>query len=62
MATELGLDPSLVRPRELSAAPARQGRPSPTNDLDGGELRPADCVDWVERASGWLERKAKAEG
>ena len=52
MAAELGLDPFAVRRANLLVAPART-----INDLQVNSYGLAECLDRVERASGWRERK-----
>jgi 4-hydroxybenzoyl-CoA reductase subunit alpha len=51
MARELGLDPFAVRRANLLTAPTRT-----LNDLMVNSYGLADCLDRVERASGWHER------
>jgi 4-hydroxybenzoyl-CoA reductase subunit alpha len=51
MARELGLDPFAVRRRNLLVAPTRT-----LNDLMVNSCGLAECLDRVERASGWRER------
>lgn len=51
MARELGLDPFAVRRANLLAAPTRT-----LNDLMVNSYGLAECLDKVERASGWRER------
>ncbi|MBI4986675.1 MAG: 4-hydroxybenzoyl-CoA reductase subunit alpha [Rhodocyclales bacterium] len=54
MAAELGLDPFEVRRRNLLQ--------SPTETINGLIITSyglPDCLDWVESASGWRERKGK---
>ncbi|OPF94716.1 4-hydroxybenzoyl-CoA reductase subunit alpha [Rhodopseudomonas palustris] len=51
MARELGLDPFAVRRANLLAAPTRT-----LNDLMVNSYGLAECLDKVERASGWHER------
>ncbi|ABD86580.1 4-hydroxybenzoyl-CoA reductase subunit alpha [Rhodopseudomonas palustris] len=51
MARELGLDPFAVRRANLLTAPTRT-----LNDLMVNSYGLADCLDKVERASGWHER------
>ena len=55
MANELGLDPFAVRRANLMPA-------APTftdNDLMVNSYGLPECLDWVERESGWKERKGK---
>jgi 4-hydroxybenzoyl-CoA reductase subunit alpha len=52
MAAELGLDPFAVRRANLLVAPTRT-----INDLQVNSYGLAECLDRVERASGWRERK-----
>jgi len=54
MAAELGLDPIAIRRKNLLQAP--------TDTINGLKVMSyglGDCLDWVERASGWKERKGK---
>ena len=51
MARELGLDPITVRRANLLQAPTRT-----MNDLMVNSYGLAECIDKVERASGWRER------
>jgi 4-hydroxybenzoyl-CoA reductase subunit alpha len=51
MARELGLDPIAVRRANLLQAPTRT-----MNDLMVNSYGLAECIDKVERASGWHER------
>ncbi|NEW88501.1 4-hydroxybenzoyl-CoA reductase subunit alpha [Rhodopseudomonas sp. WA056] len=51
MARELGLDPFAVRRANLLAAPTRT-----LNDLMVNSYGLAECLDKVERASGWRDR------
>ncbi len=51
MARELGLDPIAVRRANLLQAPTRT-----MNDLMVNSYGLAECIDKVERASGWRER------
>ena len=51
MARELGLDPFAVRRANLLQAPTRT-----MNDLTVNSYGLAECLDKVERASGWRER------
>lgn len=51
MARELGLDPIAVRRANLLQAPTRT-----MNDLMVNSYGLAECIDTVERASGWRER------
>ena len=54
MARELGLDPFAVRRANLLQAPTRT-----LNDLVVNSYGLAECLDKVERASGWRERLGK---
>ena len=54
MARELGLDPFAVRRANLLQAPTRT-----LNDLMVNSYGLAECLDKVERASGWRERLGK---
>jgi 4-hydroxybenzoyl-CoA reductase subunit alpha len=54
MAGELGLDPFAVRRSNLLQAPTRT-----INDLMVNSYGLAECLDKVERASGWHERKGR---
>ena len=55
MARELGLDPFAVRRANL-----HQQAPTFTdNDLMVNSYGLPECLDWVEQASGWKERKGK---
>ena len=54
MARELGLDPFAVRRVNLLQAPTRT-----MNDLTVNSYGLAECLDKVERASGWRERLGK---
>ncbi|MCZ7657019.1 MAG: 4-hydroxybenzoyl-CoA reductase subunit alpha [Xanthobacteraceae bacterium] len=54
MARELGLDPFAVRRGNLLQAPTRT-----LNDLTVNSYGLAECLDKVERASGWRERHGK---
>mgnify|MGYP001334057453 CR=1 FL=1 len=54
MAAQLGLDPFAVRRANLLAAPART-----LNDLQVNSYGLPQCLDAVERASGWQARKGK---
>ncbi|MDZ4254519.1 MAG: 4-hydroxybenzoyl-CoA reductase subunit alpha [Sulfuritalea sp.] len=54
MAAELGLDPIAIRRRNLLQAP--------TDTINGLKVMSyglGDCLDWVEAASGWKQRKGK---
>jgi 4-hydroxybenzoyl-CoA reductase subunit alpha len=53
MAGELTLDPFAVRRANLLEAPHRT-----LNDLQVNSYGLPACLDWVERASGWKERRA----
>ena len=54
MAAELGLDPFAVRRVNLVTAPHRT-----INDLQVNSCGLAECLDRVEAASGWRERRGK---
>jgi 4-hydroxybenzoyl-CoA reductase subunit alpha len=54
MAAELGLDPFEVRRANLISVPYRT-----INDLQINSYGLPECLDWVEQASGWRERKGK---
>jgi len=54
MATELGLDPFAVRRANLIIAPMVTA-----NDLMVNSYGMAECLDWVEQASGWHARKGR---
>lgn len=54
MARELGLDPFAVRRANLLSAPMFTA-----NDLMVNSYGLAECLDKVEKASGWVERKGK---
>jgi 4-hydroxybenzoyl-CoA reductase subunit alpha len=54
MATELGLDPFVVRRANLLKAPTMT-----ENDLLVNSYGLDQCLDWVEEASGWKQRKGK---
>ncbi|NMG43241.1 4-hydroxybenzoyl-CoA reductase subunit alpha [Aromatoleum toluvorans] len=57
MAGELGLDPIDVRRRNLLKAP--------TDTINGLKVMSyglPECIDWVEQASGWRERRGKLVG
>ena len=54
MAGELGLDPFAVRRANYLTAPTFTD-----NDLMVNSYGLPECVDWVERASGWRARKGK---
>ena len=54
MAAELGLDPFAVRRANLLNAPCFTD-----NDLMINSYGLPECMDWVERESGWNERKGK---
>ncbi len=54
MARELGLDPFAVRRANLLQAPTRT-----INDLTVNSYGLAECLDTVERASGWRDRLGK---
>ncbi len=51
---ELGLDPFAVRRANLIEPPYRT-----INDLQVNSYGLPECLDWVEKASGWRERKGK---
>jgi len=54
MASELGLDPIALRRANLIEPPYRT-----LNDLQVNSYGIPECLDWVERASGWRERHGK---
>src|SRR6478752_7467583 len=54
MAAELGLDPFVVRRANLLTAPTFTD-----NDLMVNSYGLPECLDWVERESGWQKRKGK---
>jgi 4-hydroxybenzoyl-CoA reductase subunit alpha len=54
MAGELGLDPFAARRANLLKAPTFTD-----NDLMVNSYGLPECMDWVEKASGWRERKGK---
>jgi 4-hydroxybenzoyl-CoA reductase subunit alpha len=54
MGQELGLDPFAVRRANLIATPYRT-----LNDLQVNSCGLAAALDWVERASGWRERRGR---
>ena len=54
MATELRLDPFAVRRANLLSAPCFTD-----NDLMVNSYGLPECLDWVEKESGWKERKSK---
>jgi 4-hydroxybenzoyl-CoA reductase subunit alpha len=54
MATELGLDPFAVRRANLLTAPTFTD-----NDLMVNSYGLPECLDWVEKESGWHARKGK---
>jgi 4-hydroxybenzoyl-CoA reductase subunit alpha len=54
MAGALGMDPFAVRRANLLTAPTRT-----QNDLMVNSYGLPECLDWVERESGWKERKGK---
>ncbi len=54
MASELGLDPFAVRRANLLAVPHRT-----INDLQVNSCGLGECLDTVERASGWRERRGR---
>jgi len=54
MASELGLDPFQVRRANLLSAPTFTD-----NDMMVNSYGLPECMDWVEKQSGWSERKGK---
>jgi 4-hydroxybenzoyl-CoA reductase subunit alpha len=54
MAAELGLDPFAVRRANLLHSPTVT-----QNDMIVNSYGLPECLDWVEQASGWKERKGK---
>jgi len=54
MAGELGLDPMAVRRANFLRAPTFTD-----NDLMVNSYGLPECIDWVERASGWRERRGR---
>ena len=54
MAGELGLDPFAARRANLITPPYRT-----INDLQVNSYGLPECLDWVEQASGWQQRKGK---
>ena len=56
MASELGLDPFAVRRANLLSSPTFTD-----NDLMVNSYGLPECLDWVERESGWKQRKGKLE-
>lgn len=54
VAGELGLDPFAVRRANLITPPYRT-----INDLQVNSYGLPECLDWVEQASGWKQRKGK---
>jgi 4-hydroxybenzoyl-CoA reductase subunit alpha len=54
MAAELGLDPFAVRRANFLTAPTFTD-----NDLMVNSYGLPECLDWVERESGWTQRKCK---
>jgi 4-hydroxybenzoyl-CoA reductase subunit alpha len=54
MGAELGLDPFAVRRANLIEPPYRS-----LNDMQVNSYGLPECLDWVERASGWRERKGR---
>ena len=54
MAAELGIDPFAVRRANLIVPPHRT-----VNDLQVNSCGLAACLDWVEQASGWKERRGR---
>ncbi|MGB9324738.1 MAG: molybdopterin cofactor-binding domain-containing protein, partial [Pseudolabrys sp.] len=57
MAAELGLDPFAVRRANLLTAPTFTD-----NDFMVNSYGLPECLDWVERKSGWKTRKGNATG
>lgn len=57
MAERLGLDPIELRRRNYLKAPTMT-----LNDLMVNSYGVPECADWVERASGWKEKKARGLG
>ena len=56
MASELGLDPFGVRRANLLSSPTFTD-----NDLMVNSYGLPECLDWVERESGWKQRKGKLD-
>jgi 4-hydroxybenzoyl-CoA reductase subunit alpha len=54
MAIELGIDPFVVRRANLLQAPTFTD-----NDLMVNSYGLPECLDWIEQASGWKERRGK---
>jgi 4-hydroxybenzoyl-CoA reductase subunit alpha len=54
MAADLGLDPFAVRRANLITPPYRT-----LNDLQVNSYGVPECLEWVERASGWRERRGR---
>src|SRR5437773_2773607 len=54
MAGEMGLDPLVVRRANFLNAPTRTD-----NDLMVNSYGLPECIDWVEKESGWTTRKSK---
>jgi len=54
MAAELELDPFAVRRANLISAPYRTA-----NELQVNSCGLAECLDWVEQASGWKKRRGR---
>lgn len=54
MGAELGLDPFAVRRANLISPPYRT-----LNELQVNSYGLPECLDWVEKASGWRERKGR---
>ena len=54
MASEMGLDPIAVRRTNLLKVPTFTD-----NDLMVNSYGLPECIDWVEKASGWKERKGR---
>jgi 4-hydroxybenzoyl-CoA reductase subunit alpha len=57
MTSEMGLDPIAVRRTNLLKAPTVTD-----NDLMVNSYGLPECIDWVEKASGWKERKGRLPG
>jgi 4-hydroxybenzoyl-CoA reductase subunit alpha len=57
MARALGIDPFAVRRANLLRAPTRT-----QNDLMVNSYGLPECLDWVERESGWRARRGKMNG
>jgi 4-hydroxybenzoyl-CoA reductase subunit alpha len=56
MAYEMGIDPIAVRRANLLRAPTFTD-----NDLMVNSYGLPECIDWVERESGWTQRKGKLQ-